>query len=271
MPALIGKGKKEILDYLRQRVVNRIHGWNNKFLSKAGREVLLKAVVQAMPTYAMNVFLLPIELCKEIEVIMNGFWWKGKAGIGIRWKDWTALSKPKSYGGLGFRRLREFNLAMLAKQSWRLFNHPESLVGKVYKARYFPKGDFLSAKIGNNPSFIWRSLFQTQDIIREGYKWRVGNGKSINIWDDPWLPDQANPMVTTASGLSQATVAMLLDESGNAWDEDILTDIFVDRDASLIRGILVSFRQVPDVRQWRWEEDGHFSVRSCYRKIVSSN
>ncbi|CAH9072880.1 unnamed protein product [Cuscuta epithymum] len=150
-----------------------------------------------MPTYAMNVFLLPIDLCREIEVLMNGFWWQGKSGRGIRWKAWDFLSQPKNCGGMGFRRLHEFNLAMLAKQAWRLFSNPDSLVGKVYKARYYPSGDFLSAKIGYNPSFIWRSIFQTQEIIREGFKWRVGDGKLINVWRDPWLPDPENPRVTS--------------------------------------------------------------------------
>ncbi|CAH9074791.1 unnamed protein product [Cuscuta epithymum] len=101
----------------------------------------------------MNVFLLPHELCKEIEVLMNGFWWLGKAGKGIRWRDWDFLCKPKKTGGMGFRRLRHFNIAMLAKQAWRLLSEPNSLVGRVFRARYYPGGNFLKAKLGNNPSF----------------------------------------------------------------------------------------------------------------------
>ncbi|CAH9093766.1 unnamed protein product [Cuscuta europaea] len=190
-----------------------------------------------MPTYTMNVFLLPNELCREIEVLMNGYWWKGKSGKGIRWKDWASLSKLKKAGGMGFRRLKEFNLAMLAKQAWRIFTNPGSLVSRVFKARCYPKGDFLSASLGYNPSFIWRSLFETQEIIKGGYKWRVGDGKSIKIWEDPWLPDRENPRVISdvGLGLEQTVVANLMDESGKAWDMDVLRDLFDSRDVGLIQ------------------------------------
>ncbi|CAH9105008.1 unnamed protein product [Cuscuta europaea] len=131
LPSLIGRGKRAILGFLRDRIVQRIKSWNNRFLSRAGRAVLLRNVVQAMPTYAMNVFLLPRDLCDEIEKLMNGFWWKGSKfeQRGIRWRRWEALRKPKGLGGLGFRKLREFNLAMLAKQGWRILSRPDNLMG----------------------------------------------------------------------------------------------------------------------------------------------
>ncbi|CAH9075972.1 unnamed protein product [Cuscuta epithymum] len=49
---------------------------------------------------------------------------------------------------------------------------------------------------------------------------------------------------------------------------DILNDILDDRDVDLIRRIPLSLRPVSDVKQWRWGEDGRFSVKSCYRRIV---
>ncbi|CAH9109352.1 unnamed protein product [Cuscuta europaea] len=195
LPAMVGRSKRKILDYLRQRIVNRIQSWNNQFLSRAGREVLLKSVVQAMPNYAMNVFLFPKDLCREMEVLMNAFWWMGQSGKGIKWRSWDFSCKPKKLGGMGFKKIRDFNLSMLAKQAWRLFTEPETLVARVFKTRYYPKGTFLTAKIGHNPSFIWYSIFQTQGIIKDSYYWRVGNGESINVWSEPWLPDGINPKV----------------------------------------------------------------------------
>ncbi|CAH9068798.1 unnamed protein product [Cuscuta europaea] len=100
-----------------------------------------------MPTYSMNVFLLPVDLCCEIENAMYSYWWKGKAGRGIHWKNWASLCVPKKAGGMGFRRPRDFNLAMLSKQAWRIFTNPDSLVSRVYKARYFPTGIFLKQNL----------------------------------------------------------------------------------------------------------------------------
>ena len=63
-----------------------------------------------------------------------------------------------------------------------------SLVYKVLKAKYFPTCDFINASIGNNPSYTWRSLISTQSLVLEGLQWRLGNGASIRVWQDKWLP-----------------------------------------------------------------------------------
>ncbi|XP_031107504.1 uncharacterized protein LOC116012168 [Ipomoea triloba] len=80
LPMMIGRNKKEIMSFIKQRIVNRIHGWNHRFISRAGREILLKTVLQALPTYAMGVFLMPKGLVKDIEMITNSYWWKGGGG-----------------------------------------------------------------------------------------------------------------------------------------------------------------------------------------------
>lgn len=119
LPSLTGRKKREILGFIKNKFIGRIKSWNGKFLSRAGREILMKNVVQAIPTYAMSVFLLPSELCHEIEIAMNGYWWNvdNNSGKGIRWKDWKALSRPKKLEGMGYRTLREFNLDLLGKQA----------------------------------------------------------------------------------------------------------------------------------------------------------
>lgn len=124
--------------------------------------------MQALSKYAMSVFLLPTELCKDMEKAMCKFWWKtnNKKGKGIHWFSWERISKSKSAGGLGFRNLREFNVALLGKQGWRLTLNPYSLVGKVFKARYYPSGNFLNAALCHNPSYIWRSIIESQTMLR---------------------------------------------------------------------------------------------------------
>ena len=75
---------------------------------------------------------------------------------------------------MGFTDIHAFNLAMLAKQAWRLIQGTHSLFFRIYKARYFPNCSFMEAKLENNPSFVWRSLLENRDLIRVATMWKVG-------------------------------------------------------------------------------------------------
>ena len=87
--------------------------------------------------------------------------------------NWSKLCKHKDKGGMGFRDIHAFNLAMLAKQAWRLIQGGQSLFVKVYKARYFPNCSFMEAELRCNPSFVWKSLLDARELIRAGTAWHV--------------------------------------------------------------------------------------------------
>lgn len=74
LPSIIGRKKTAIMGYLKERLQERIQGWDKKLLSKGGKKILIKAVAQTLPNYAMNVFLLPVEVCKDMERLMCKFW-----------------------------------------------------------------------------------------------------------------------------------------------------------------------------------------------------
>ena len=90
------------------------------------------------------------------------------------------------------------NSVLLAKQAWRLLSNLTSLVAKVYQARYYPDSTFLDAKLTENPSYVWRSIMEVQNLIHAGTKWRIGIGEKVRIWKDPWLPDLHNPYIETS-------------------------------------------------------------------------
>lgn len=170
LPNMIRRNKASAMGYLRDRMETKIQGWDKKQLSKGGNEIMLKTVIQAIPNYAMSIFLFLKQLCSDMKKVMSRYCWRSSANKkkGIHWMSWDKMSKKKSMGGLGFRNMHDFNLDLLGKQSWRLITQPNSLVSRMYKVRYFPKDTFLTTKIGSNPSFICRSLLETQVLLRNG-------------------------------------------------------------------------------------------------------
>jgi hypothetical protein len=119
LPVHVGQSRKKVFSYLRERerVWKRIQGWKEKMLSRAGKEILIKAVAQAIPTYAMGCFDIIKELCDEISTMICRYWWSNQdSDKKMHWISWNKLTGPKGGGGLGFKDIHMFNLAMLAKQ-----------------------------------------------------------------------------------------------------------------------------------------------------------
>nr|AAY22445.1 bZIP-like protein [Gossypium hirsutum] len=153
LPYLVGRSKREIFQYLKDRIWKKAHGWKEKLLSHGGKEILIKAVLQAIPTFAMSVFKLPLRLCCDIQAICRKFWWKSVGDErSTSWIAWDTICRPKRNGGLGFKHIPLFNQALLAKQAWRIFQYPGSLVSQILKAKYFPHHDFLQVSSGQTSS-----------------------------------------------------------------------------------------------------------------------
>ncbi len=84
-------------------------------------------------------------------------------------------------GFMGFKDIAVFNRALLAKQGWRMLQQPDSLVSRVYKAKYYPRGDFMEAGAGNRPLYAWRSILSARSVLKMGMRWHIGNGNFVRI------------------------------------------------------------------------------------------
>ncbi|GAU48919.1 hypothetical protein TSUD_301740 [Trifolium subterraneum] len=232
MPSMIGRNKKAIFGYLKDRMWKRIQGWSGKHLSKAGREVLVKQRDQ----------LVTVE----------------------------KLTMRKEHGGMGFRHLYGFNLAMLGKQGWHLVTNQDTILAKVFKAKYYPNEGFLNAKLGHNPSYVWRSIHASQVIVKRGLRWRIGNGDKINVWSQPWLRKANHAYVTTntVAGHEQLKVAGLINHNEGKWDVNLVQQLFNQNDTASIFQIPLQLTNEEDVPIWRFSRNGKYSVRSAYYQLM---
>ncbi|KAK4387778.1 putative mitochondrial protein [Sesamum angolense] len=184
---------------------------------------------------------------------------------------WDKMCKSKLQGGLGFRNLEAFNLALLAKQLWRLLSRPESLVCRVLKAKYFPLTHLFDAQLGARPSFTWRSIMAAMQLFRSGCRWRIGTGHSVNIWTDPWLPRSPSFRVITPrpSHVHVVWVHDLISEDLHDWNVELIRAMFWPEDRDLILQTPLSLVGSVDLLVWHYSKNGIFSVRSAYHLALS--
>jgi hypothetical protein len=75
LPIMVGKSKTRTFNDLKDRVAKKLVGWKEKTLSSFGREVLIKAVAQAIPSYTMSCFKLSKQWCNELQTLCGKYWW----------------------------------------------------------------------------------------------------------------------------------------------------------------------------------------------------
>ena len=262
LPMVGGKNKMSTFKDLWEKIAKRVTGWKEKFISKAGREVLIKTIAQAIPTYSMSLFKLPRGLCNDINSIIAKYWWGQTSNENkIHWINWQRLYGPKKKGGMSFRDINAFNLALLAKQAWRLIHQQNSLFFRVYKTQYFPGVPFLEVDLGSNPSYVWRSLLQARDVILEGSAWKVGSGSLVDIATHNWLP---RPPCFRREGPRPQKVRELVDVDTGQWDRAKLSFWFERHTCDDILRVPLTNTIANDVLRWKENKSNSFTVKSAY-------
>jgi hypothetical protein len=247
LPTPEGRMHKGRFMNLQSRLCQHLMAWGD-MLSQSAREILIKAIAQTILAYVMGVLKLPFSVCDELTRLIRDYWWGVEQGKRkTHWINWNTMLRSKVQGGMGFRDMRLFNQALLARQAWRLISCPDSLCARVLKARYYPRGNLFDTVFTSNPYSTWTAISHGLELLKKGLVWRVGNGKNIRIWRDSWLPRSANGKVLTPKGRNRINrVSDLLDDHGN-WKTQLIRDAFYPIDADSILKIRPSKRDQEDI------------------------
>ena len=211
----------------------------------------------------MGMFKIPKALCDTINSTLAKYWWgQTKDEKKIHWINWKKLCTPKKKGGMGFRDIQALNLALLVKQAWWLIQDTHSLFYRVYKSRYFPTCTFMEAGLGNNPSYVWRSLLAARELIREGSIWQVGDGRTIEVSTHKWL---SHKLVFIGEPQPNLMVSELIDENSRQWNREKLFDLFAYHTRMEIMAIPLAWVSGRDKLNWKENKGKVFSVKSAYQ------
>ena len=265
LSTVVGRNRTETFAYIREQLSQKLEGWQGKLLSGAGRDILIRVVAQALPSYSMSCFLLPKSFCNSLQQMCAKFWWSGKKDVRkIHWMSWAKLCRPKEEGGMGFRDLYAHNLALLAKQGWRLVKNPDSLLARLYKAKYFPTCDFWNARVASNASACWKGIFEARELLVSGTRWQVGDGSRIRALVDPWLPRPRDfrPLSVRDASFSKVSDFIL---PNLTWNRSRLEVVFEPCDVDIILAIPLSTRSVQDKLIWHFDGKGRFTTKSAYK------
>ena len=179
------------VNFVVERVLNKLSGWKAKFLSFAGRSVLVKSVMSAIPNYVMQGEALPMHLCEKLDKINRDFLWgstRDKKKLHL--VGWNKIIQPKEEGGLGIQAVRAKSVALLAKLNWRMYQEKDSFWAKVILNKYCS----LDRRRARDPyklpgSSSWTAIKVGFPIFEKGIGWSVGDGKKIIVWSGCWIRD----------------------------------------------------------------------------------
>ncbi|XP_043717838.1 uncharacterized protein LOC122665764 [Telopea speciosissima] len=174
-----------LLDHFKKK----LSSWKGRLLSQAGWVELVRSVIGSIPIYNFSVYYWPATTIVSMERWMSNFIWTGESektrAITVKW---DTMCKPKNEGGLGIRRLREVNFALLAKFAWAIRSGSSNLAIFI-RCRLVNKDGTLKSHV--NPSTILTGLKKFWSFVQNEERWVVGSGESIRFWYDRWIGNQS--------------------------------------------------------------------------------
>jgi hypothetical protein len=163
-------------------------------------------------------------------------------------------------------------MAMVAKQGWNFMMKPDTLVAKIYKARYFPKTSFFDSHLGSSPSYAWRSIWKSRQVLINGCRWRIGDGTTINVMNEPWLTKEDGLWMQAPQeqGVYNMFVNQLMQPNVKVWDSDKIKMLFPLDIANKILVVPLFTDTAEDKLIWHHDLHGNYSVKSAYNMMLNS-
>jgi hypothetical protein len=272
-------------DNLLLSISNRLSNWTFRPLNIASRLVLLKSVLQALPTYLFTALAAPKKFIKAIRSLQRNFLWSGHQP-NKKWAlvNWDKLCLPKSQGGLGLRDPGKLNQVMGAKIWWRWLKNPTAAWTQLWKQKYAPHiPEDQAIRLNNHiqGSNIWNTAWQNRTLVQHHAFWEVRDGGSALFWTDSW--QQLKPMETMEElmalqrALPQNSLLRVKDiwtmqtppQRWRQWKtshQELGVPETIDLQSwqAQANSRKILFREGPDILRWGHSTAGTFPIKEAY-------
>lgn len=167
------------------------------------------------------------------------------------------------------------NRALISKNAWNIISSKKSLSVQLFTAKYLGLQTFLNSNPNNyNPSWIWKDIWKTRDLILKGACFHISFNSTVIIWDDPWIPtlDSFKPTPLLPSSLtsisdipsSHSLVRSLITPNSNSWNISLLVELFPPNVVNEIRKISISSNSLIYPIFWKPSKSGIFTSKSAF-------
>ena len=190
VPVFLGAQRRDYWQGILDKFRSKVSHWTHRWLSSAGRVILLKTVVQALPIYRCCIQAPPANFVREFDAISRQFLWAGNL-LSSKWSlvKWENVCRPKQVGGLGLRSMALVATTLAAKLYWRWCINQDQDWAKILSHKYFPGADFSELPrlpLGGKGSCIWDTLKKGAQLVKEGLFWICNRGSDTLFWQDSW-------------------------------------------------------------------------------------
>ena len=163
-PIITDDCNKQVYDFLVEKVQTKLAGWKARTLSMVGRCTLINSITSAIPTHVMQYCLLPTTISKELDKLNRNFLW----GDTIEKKkvhllNWKIITQAKKDGGLGIKRSKSRNLALLANRAWKLHFPTSEVWANLFKSKYLA-----TRSLNYRKSIVHKGLRMAAEVCDRG-------------------------------------------------------------------------------------------------------
>ena len=263
---------------------DKIASWGGQWLSKAGKLILIKSILSALPVFQSTLLLAPKAVSAQLSKLMRDFLWNGGKGgqRNMHLVRWEVLKRPTADGGLQIRDPGLANLAMVGKLVWRLFEDPKHPVSKIFRMKYLHGVSLrnISSKNSSSGSGIWNSCRKCLAFFKQNLYKIPGNGMKTLLWEDSI---SGTPSFSSDSqlhdlmfwfknqGLNRLADICKWDLEGN-WSGWIFPELPVHLSAqklylsSLLTGLAPVHISSKD--RWGWGAEGSYTAKSAFLSLM---